>query len=103
MLSSVWAAQPVLVILLRTDDSKLEISQELWTSPASEIHNSSTCRRLTGIQRQEINISRSEWLGKQLSFMKGFHDAIDLSLSVYGIISLSAIRTNKCRDVLGLV
>ena len=32
--------------------------------------------------------------------MKSLHDAIDFSLSIYRVISLIAVRTNKCLDVL---
>jgi len=69
-------------------------------SHTSKILDCSTCLRLTGFECLHINLACSEWLGKQSSFMKSLHDAIDFSLSIYRVISLIAVRTNKSRDVL---
>jgi hypothetical protein len=48
----------------------------------------------------QINLARSEWLGKQSSFIKSLHDAIDFSFEYLSRISLIAVRTDKSRDVL---
>ncbi|HOG98099.1 MAG TPA: hypothetical protein PLV49_04305 [Methanothrix soehngenii] len=65
------------------DPSESEVGTS--ANPCLKILNRSTCRSLTGIQCQQINLSRSERLGEQLSFMKSLHDAIDFSLSILSV------------------
>jgi hypothetical protein len=59
--------------------------------PSSKILDGGPRGRLTSIQRVQIDFARCERLGQQISFVECLHDPIDLSLNIYGIVSLITV------------
>jgi hypothetical protein len=68
--------------------------------PSYLLDNRSAVCNLTGLQRLQVNLARSERFGEQPPFVECPHDAIDFSLDFYGVMSLITIRINECRNIL---